>query len=366
MVAVLKYFAKNSTKELDIREFGARFGQDSSIGINRALSEAPNTVSRSVIIPSDPDNINNSFLLSTELVIPANIILKGVGWQASKLKVADGTNIDAIRLNGSWIALKDFLVDGNQANQASPGSCIYNSQDDCTFLRLKIENGRRGIQQQSANRSRIKDCWIVDNTRTGLVLGTDCTVLDCYIGSNGFDGSADDPGGNGEYCASIIIQGWDSRITHCHIWGTSTGASGGYGIVGHWSNDTQITRCVIEEHTKDGIYLNHRNSGWQITNNYIEDNSYVVANVYDGIRFNNDIGQLSYNNQICGNRFGYQYPAPVPVFGRPAKHRYCVSENNAGCDWNHVVANQMRDGYTTLALALVGAGSIANAANNMV
>ena len=214
----------------------------------------------------------------------------------------------------------------------------------CQFINLRIEEfGYAGIDiDWTAINIFYQNLFVRRCGRFGIKVGVDCDVSHCFIGENGVKYP------NDFYNCNILVAGGDTRITDCHIWGWGAEK----GILIDWSSDVHISNCVIEEHSKEGIFI-YNSSTCRIYNNYLEDNSYGNPNVYSAIKIvGNYQDNLSYYNQIIGNRFGKQIWG-----GIQAGHKYCVEEEGSYVDYTYFANNYVYAGYQTDVVYFVGSHS---------
>ncbi|MEM2002408.1 MAG: glycosyl hydrolase family 28-related protein, partial [Candidatus Methanomethylicaceae archaeon] len=291
----------------------------------------------------------------------SNIILNGDGWNTILLQTGTGNLIQIGDENlpvDVWfgnIKISNLFLTCNNPNNGGSGIILYGTtggSNDASrytvskiiFDSLRIENfGYAGINVDwvliDVFYHRL---WVTKNGRFGIKVGVDCDVMSCFVGENGRKYP------NDFYNCGILVAGADTRISNCHVWGWGQEK----GILIEWSGDIQILGCIIEEHSKEGIYIKN-SSTTRIIGNYLEDNSYGNNGVYSAIKIVGDYeNNPSVHTFIIGNRFGKQIWG-----GFETSHKYCVEEEGDFVDFTTFQDNYVYKGYTDRAVKFVGSNS---------
>jgi len=305
------------------------------------------------------------YKFSGAIILKSNITLNGDGWNTILLQTGLGNLIqigDENKPAGVWfenIKVSNLFLNCDNPNNAGRGIILYGTTDNpndalryttrkIIFQNLRIENfGYAGIDVDWVVLNVFYNTvWARKNGRFGIKVGVDCDVINCFIGENGIKYP------NDFYNCGILVAGSDTRISNCHIWGWGQER----GILLDWSSDIQILGCVIEEHSREGVFI-YNSSTTRIVNNYFEDNSFGNPNLFSAIKIvgNSDTNPSIYT-YIFGNRFGKQIWG-----GGLANHKYCVEEEVRGNGWvDYTVfeGNYCWNGYRTDIVKFVGSNSI--------
>lgn len=108
---------------------------DSTAAIQEAIDACAAAGGGEVYLPA------GTYLVSASIALASKVSLRGGGADATTIRLADGSNVAVIDGNDSCdLALRDFAVDGNKANQ-TPGTALARGiylHDQC--YRLHLEN----------------------------------------------------------------------------------------------------------------------------------------------------------------------------------------------------------------------------------
>lgn len=145
-------------------------------------------------------------------VVPQNTTgLVGGGHWATWLRLANGVNSDAIQPhvsdddvepNAEFVILRDFMIDGNKANQ-SQGACIFVTTSpqftaattDYAFdPNLRMDNVRMingnegGFSGGGRSEAKLTNCVAADCGGYGFLPSFDTTLVNCSAGNSGLAG----------------------------------------------------------------------------------------------------------------------------------------------------------------------------------
>lgn len=297
-----------------------------------------------------------AWLMNDSLIITPhyrnNLVIEGEG-PGTILKLNDGVNKDVITQVGTDpcynVLFRNFTIDGNKANNSEGGSGIHLRMEMCRlenlFVHDCLETGILDLVDDLGSLGIIyRDLWISGCGERGMSVGTDTTVLSCYVGECGERGG--DPFFVW-YASNVFLYGWSSKIVGCHIWGARAGTAG---IFMNYSTDCIFADTVIEENLGPGMWIAGEGNYHQIIGNSFDNNSFGSPGTYDAILFDIEEGLTGNRNIISDNVFFIEA-------GGVAPHRYCVRESER-CDYNVIQDNMMESGYTTGAVLIFGVHTI--------
>lgn len=185
-------------------------------------------------------------------ILKSNVILEGEG-TATLLRVANSANLgDVVRIgNGGTVSytnitVRDFMIDGNQANQTSGANSplVLWGTTSYKHSRLTIENlWLTGAKQDclkviAIEDSVIKNCYIYSNTGTAIGLFTSSQYISII----------------GNILASNSYGVYDNACNYCTMSGNVL-RNNGYGIYVNSGWREIITGNMFFTSTNYGVYL---------------------------------------------------------------------------------------------------------------
>jgi len=214
--------------------------------INEALSNLP---SGGGIVRIKKGTYN---LTGVVEILKSNVILEGEG-TATLLRVANSANLgDVVRIgNGGTVSytnitVRDFMIDGNQANQTSGANSplVLWGTTSYKHSKLTIENlWLTGAKQDclkviAIEDSVIKNCYIYSNTGTAIGLFTSSQYISII----------------GNVLASNSYGVYDSACNYCTITGNVL-RNNGYGVYVNSGWREVISGNMFYTSTNYGVYL---------------------------------------------------------------------------------------------------------------
>lgn len=248
---------------------------------------------------------SGSYEVNAPITIPSGVWLVGMGWKASKIRLASGANCDVIRTVPStavkYAGLSGFYIDGNRTNNTtghavhfdnpkpdkSNGECSVNIIEDVLVEFAPQDSFNVGAGQVE---SRLFNCYSYSSGRDGFrVNGSDYWLTDCTSGESGGDGF------------SLLGQG--PRLSGCKSWwsgrqsipgtignpGSGNGTSAGFRMN---VENPQISNCEAQDSSGPGAIINGyagriqmhidgNNGAGMTTNPYLLDVSYATKMLID-------------------------------------------------------------------------------------
>jgi len=217
-------------------------------------------------------------------ILKSNVILEGEG-TATLLRVANSANLgDVVRIgNGGTVSytnitVRDFMIDGNQANQTSGANSplVLWGTTSYKHSKLTIENlWLTGAKQDcmkviAIEDSVIKNCYIYSNTGTAIGLFTSSQYINIV----------------GNVLASNSYGIYDSACSYCTITG-NVFRNNGYGFYSSGGWREVITGNMFYTSTNYGVYLVGAQRNTVTGNHFYGDNwSIVVGNSTNITKYN--------------------------------------------------------------------------------
>lgn len=157
----------------------------------------------------------------------SSITLRGIGGDASVLKLAADINVNVVEATaGDYLVLEGLRIEGNKSRGGTAGS------GDASY------RYRNGIYLEGVTQATVINCWVTDNTYAGI-----------NIGPGPINSITDD---NSSSYVSVI---------GCKIWGNTSGIAGG----------GQLRTCIsgnnIHNNNTYGIVIDVGSSEGTITGN---------------------------------------------------------------------------------------------------
>lgn len=220
---------------------------------------------------------SGTYSITEPITLQSGVWLVGMGWQASRLLLANGANCDVVRTNPSavvkYAGISGFYINGNRANNTtghgvnfqnlapdkSNGQCSVNIAEDILVEHAPVDGFNIGGGQVE---SRLFNCYTFSSGRDGFrILGSDYWMTDCTSGEAGGDG--------------ISLAGQGARLSGCKSWwsgrqnppgtvanpGAGNGTSVGFRIS---VENAQITNCEAQDSSGPGAAISGQSGRIQL------------------------------------------------------------------------------------------------------
>lgn len=355
--ATKNYVDKNTRLVFNIKNYGA-VGDgttDDTSAIQSALTAA-GSAKGAVYIPysttpylADP---------ATGLSVPSDIEIFGDG-AGSVIKVPNSTNASGnlLRIESKTnVHLRDFVLDGNKANQASGTNygLYFASTTDSAATNITTKNFTGvGNHVYDCDRVVINKCISTGNTYHGFEAeqARGC-IWDAVRGySNDRHGIFISPGEvSGTGCTGNSFV--NSTFTSNTQYGIAAGEDAG-GLSAFLSTDNVIANNIVRDNTEYGINL-YKVDGFTVTGNEVANNGKFGVYIFEG-RKHQIVGNMLHNNGATTNNTYDEIMIEGNTSGRASQYnivaynviriegtnkaRYAINEADSGDGPNIIVHN---------------------------
>jgi hypothetical protein len=259
---------------LNIKDFGAVSGTNSSTAINAAILAASNLGGGTVYVPA------GTYLIDDTVILRSRVILKGSGIDATKFVAINSLNKDMFQtLNTStlfggvttggekWWGITDCTIDGNKANLAS-GNGIKTYSRSYVLNNVKIHDCKeKGLYSQW---SELGSAFEDDNTDAFMeTYVSNLRINNCGGEGIYFDGPHDSHFDNCIVALNSLTslgtlsgifvgsRAGGTRFTSCHSWGDTQKYA--FQIQAHTSH---YNGCMADDATTALVAIEADNVTW--------------------------------------------------------------------------------------------------------
>lgn len=224
-----------------------------------------------------------SFLISGSIVMKAGVILRGVGWERSRLKLANASNVHMITAQSGQpkIVIEDLVLDGNKENQTTAGDGIHFDQGTtnpyyqadavsasvCLVRNVLIgytyATGLQVGSTYNGSESRLENVYVFRSGSRGIHLNncSDMFVTNCTAGETLGIGMYDQSGAGNRWINCKVwyasYQGTRSPYVGASTTGTGTGVQG-FAIAS--ARNILVTNCESQDCGDDALRLTNSNN----------------------------------------------------------------------------------------------------------
>ncbi len=312
--------------------------------------------------------MEGTYIVDGPINVPSNVTLAGQGANTViKIKDALNTDIHVIQ-NADWtngntkIALRDFAIDGNKANNTSGsqyGVYLYKTTyslvmrlliNDCRSSSILLDNSNSNTITGNACQRNYNGIGLYSSSNNNVVTGNICQGsgnfgIYLYISS--------DNAVTGNTCQGSVYGIYLYSSLNNTVTGNTCQGNSMHGIRLDTSSNNAVTGNTCQGNGYHGIFLFHQTSYNTVVGNICLENSQAANATYNNIQidFNADYNNVQAN--ICR------------VGALTNKPRYGIFIASADCDGNMVTNNDLYQGGATAAFSDAGTGTITTAGNRL-
>lgn len=317
--------------------------------------------------------LEGTFKVINKISTPDNVEIEGQG-KSTVIKVNDnaGTGFDKIFENSGTtnICLKNFKIDGNQANNVGivRNGIYFNSAHFCEIMSI-YATGCYGTSSTTggaiclvtADHCKVIGCTAENTTWSGFYFWEciSCTINANTSKSNTYGYTLDrfvqalaDITMMGNTAVSNSSYGYRIyRIVGSNLSG-NTSKQNGTGAYLYYCDKNNISGFIVTLNSTYGIYM-YASKDNDLTSLTVTENSQSAHNTYDNIHLTADSDYNNIQIILCRRGLGAAQP------------RYGIRINSADCDGNVITNNDLITGGATASLSDGGSGTIVTAGNRL-